>query len=59
MANKYPLLSKNVDIVFKIEENEWNGQKSLQMKVIDVRASEWNAIRIFSFEVASKYYYMN
>jgi len=40
MANKYPLLSKNVDIVFKIEENEWNGQKSLQMKVIDVRASE-------------------
>jgi len=40
MANKYPLLSKNVDIVFKIDENEWNGQKSLQMKVIDVRASE-------------------
>jgi single-stranded-DNA-specific exonuclease len=40
MANKYPLLSKYVDIVFKIDENEWNGQKSLQMKVIDVRASE-------------------
>ena len=40
MANKYPLLSKNVDIVFKIDENEWNGQKSLQMKVIDIRASE-------------------
>jgi single-stranded-DNA-specific exonuclease len=40
MANKYPLLSKYVDIVFKIDENEWNGQKSLQMKVIDIRASE-------------------
>lgn len=40
MANKYPLLSKHVDIVFRIEENEWNGQKSLQMKVIDVRPSE-------------------
>jgi len=40
MAKKYPLLSRNVDIVFKIDENEWNGQKSLQMKVIDVRASE-------------------
>ena len=40
MANKYPLLSQYADIVFKIDENEWNGQKSLQMKVIDVRASE-------------------
>jgi single-stranded-DNA-specific exonuclease len=40
MAKKYPLLSQYVDIVFKIDENEWNGQKSLQMKVIDIRASE-------------------
>jgi single-stranded-DNA-specific exonuclease len=40
MAKKYPLLSKYVDIVFKIDENEWNGQKSLQMKVIDIRPSE-------------------
>ena len=40
MANKFPLISSYVDIVFKIDENEWNGQKSLQMKVIDVRASE-------------------
>lgn len=40
MASKYPLLSRPIDIVFKIDENEWQGQKSLQMKVIDVRASE-------------------
>jgi single-stranded-DNA-specific exonuclease len=29
-----------VDIVFKIDENEWNGQKSLQLRVIDCRLSE-------------------
>jgi single-stranded-DNA-specific exonuclease len=41
MAGKFDLLkdSKPIDIVFKIEENEWNGAKSLQMKVIDIRAS--------------------
>jgi single-stranded-DNA-specific exonuclease len=41
MADKYELLSRRqpVDIVFKIEDNEWNGQKSLQMRVIDVRLS--------------------
>jgi single-stranded-DNA-specific exonuclease len=39
MADKYPLLQefKPVDIVFKIDENEWNGEKTMQMKVIDVR----------------------
>ncbi len=42
MAAKFPLLEKNkpVDIVFTIDENEWNGNKTLQLKVIDVRASE-------------------
>ncbi|MEO5562626.1 MAG: single-stranded-DNA-specific exonuclease RecJ, partial [Chitinophagaceae bacterium] len=42
MADKYKLLSqyKPVDIVFKIDENEWNGQKNLQMKAIDVRSTE-------------------
>jgi single-stranded-DNA-specific exonuclease len=41
MANKFSLMQgfQPVDIVFKIDENEWNGEKSLQMKVIDVRAS--------------------
>ncbi|MFN8289929.1 MAG: single-stranded-DNA-specific exonuclease RecJ [Chitinophagaceae bacterium] len=39
MAEKFHLLSGNkaLDIVFKIDENEWNGQTSLQMKVIDFR----------------------
>jgi single-stranded-DNA-specific exonuclease len=42
MADKMPLLDKNqpIDIVFKIDENEWNGEKSLQLKVIDFRLSE-------------------
>jgi single-stranded-DNA-specific exonuclease len=38
MADKLPLLQmkKPVDIVYKIDENEWNGQKSLQLRVIDM-----------------------
>jgi single-stranded-DNA-specific exonuclease len=42
MAEKMPLLvaGKPVDVVFKIDENEWNGEKNLQLKVIDVRISE-------------------
>ena len=28
------------DIVFTIDENEWNGERSLQMKMIDVRLSK-------------------
>ncbi len=42
LADKMPLLETNkpLDIVFKIEENEWNGQKMLQLKVIDVRSHE-------------------
>lgn len=42
MAEKMPLLEagKAVDIVFTIDENEWNGEKNLQLKVIDVRITE-------------------
>lgn len=42
MAEKFALLQlkKPVDIVFKIDENEWNGEKSLQLRVIDFRLSE-------------------
>jgi single-stranded-DNA-specific exonuclease len=41
MAEKFSLLMNNkpVDIVFKIEENVWNGNKSLQLMVVDVRSS--------------------
>ena len=44
MATKFPLLEngKPVDIVFSIDENEWNGNKNLQLKIIDVRSSELN-----------------
>jgi single-stranded-DNA-specific exonuclease len=39
LAEKAPLLLSGlpVDLVYKIEENEWNGEKSLQLRVIDVR----------------------
>ena len=34
LAGKQP-----VDVVFTLDENEWNGSKNLQMKVIDLRSS--------------------
>jgi single-stranded-DNA-specific exonuclease len=42
MADKFNLLSSRqpVDIVFKIDENEWNGEKTLQLRIIEVRLSE-------------------
>ena len=42
IADKFPLLQMNrpVDVVFKIDENEWNGNKTLQLRVIDFRISE-------------------
>ena len=42
MSDKFCLLSDNqpVDIVYKIDENEWNGNKTLQLKIIDCRPSE-------------------
>jgi len=41
MADKFQLLKNNpVDIIFTLDENEWNGQKNLQLKVIDMRLSE-------------------
>ena len=42
MAEKFHLLQmqKPVDIVFTIDENEWNGNTTLQLKVIDLQLSE-------------------
>lgn len=42
LAEKFHLLQlqKPVDIVFTIDENEWNGNTTLQLKVIDIRLSE-------------------
>jgi single-stranded-DNA-specific exonuclease len=35
LENKQP-----VDVVFTLDQNEWNGARNLQMKVIDIRKSE-------------------
>lgn len=42
MAEKFYLLQLNkpLDIVYTLDENEWNGEKNLQLKVIDIRLSE-------------------
>ncbi len=42
LAEKFDLLhtKRPLDIVFKIDENEWNGNKSLQLHVLDLRISE-------------------
>ncbi|KAA9036594.1 single-stranded-DNA-specific exonuclease RecJ [Ginsengibacter hankyongi] len=42
MAEKFHLLQmqKPIDIVYTIDENEWNGETTLQLKVIDFRLSE-------------------
>jgi single-stranded-DNA-specific exonuclease len=42
MAEKFHMLQqkKPLDIVFKIDENEWQGQKSLQLRMIDITLSQ-------------------
>lgn len=42
MAEKFYLLQQNaaLDIAFTIDENEWQGNKTLQLKMIDFRLSE-------------------
>lgn len=41
MADKYYVLQTGpVDIVFKLDVNEWNGEKKLQLRVIDLMPSK-------------------
>ncbi len=41
MANKFELLQQQqpLDLVFTLDENEWNGEKTIQLKMIDLRLS--------------------
>jgi single-stranded-DNA-specific exonuclease len=41
MADKFDIVSSGnpFDILYTLDENDWNGNKSIQMKVIDIRAS--------------------
>ncbi len=42
IASKFSLLEMNrpIDVVYTLDLNEWNGNKSIQIKVIDLRLSE-------------------
>ena len=42
MADKFTLLQMKtpVDIICKIDENEWNGTRSLQLRITDLKLSD-------------------
>jgi single-stranded-DNA-specific exonuclease len=42
LADKFTIVEtkKPFDIVFTLDENEWNGNTTIQLKVVDLRASE-------------------
>lgn len=41
LAEKFPIINENkpMDVVYTVDENEWDGKKNLQLKVIDIRLS--------------------
>ena len=43
LADKFALLQMKspVDIICKIDENEWNGNTSLQLRIVDLHLSGW------------------
>jgi single-stranded-DNA-specific exonuclease len=42
MVDKFGIMASGApfDIIYTIDENEWNGAKNLQLKVLDIRASD-------------------
>jgi len=46
LSEKFDLLQNKqaIDILFTLDENEWNGQKHLQLKVIDLLASRESGV---------------
>jgi single-stranded-DNA-specific exonuclease len=44
LANKFPLIQKDtpLDVVYTIDMNEWNGEQTLQLKIIDFNVAAPN-----------------